>query len=76
MVLSVKNIVCFHCFKGKGQVYTVCQQKIVNRSYISRLAGAQAGFASGGSQPGCAEEGEALVVERREATGTENIGLD
>lgn len=76
MILSVKNIACFHCFKVKGQVYTVCQQKIFNRTHISRLAGAQARFASGGSQPGFAEAGVVLVVGSREATGPKKLDLD
>lgn len=58
------------------KVYTVCQQKIFNRIYISRLAGAQARFASGGSQPGFVETGAVLVVQSREATGPKKVGLD
>lgn len=68
VIVSVKNIVCFHCLKVKGKVCTVCQQKICNRSYISKLAGAQAGFASGGSQPNFTEAGAVLVVESSETT--------
>lgn len=76
MVLSVKHIVYLYCFKVKREVYTVCQQKIFNSSYITRLAGAQARFASGCSQPGFAEEGMILVVESREATGPKKVGLN
>lgn len=43
---------------------------------MSRLAGAKAGFASGGSQPGFAEAGAALVAESRKATGPKKAGLN
>lgn len=72
MVLPVKNIICFHCFKVKTQVYTVFQQKLFNWSCIPRLAGAEAGFAAGGNQTCFTELDAVLLVESRWATGPKN----